>query len=164
MRLSALVNRKQTHRGFLCAWLCLTLVATCAAAEDDTTIEELNELSPIWANAACYVCHVSFVKEELGKVHLEAQVACIKCHGLSAPHANDEHIGATPPDVMFGRGQIDRMCVKCHETHDAPAREVVARFVGRSLSPKNPTVCTDCHGTHKIERSKEGQFDEPSPQ
>ncbi|MEE8450302.1 MAG: cytochrome c3 family protein [Thermoguttaceae bacterium] len=156
------------QRGLLCASLCLILVGTCAAAEDDaaaddTTIDELNELSPIWANAACYVCHISFVKEELGKVHLEARVACIKCHGLSAPHANDEHIGATLPDATFRRDRIDRMCVNCHETHDVAPRAVVARFVGRSLSTKTPTVCTDCHGTHKIERSKEGEPDEPPP-
>lgn len=109
------------------------------------------EMDPIWANAACYVCHTLFVKEELSKVHVEEKVACIKCHGLSAAHANDENIGATPPDVIFKRDQIDPMCIECHETHDATAREVVGRLLQRRLSPKSPPLCTDCHGRHKIE-------------
>ena len=122
------------------------------AEADDPPAEAADPLELIWANAACYVCHTTFVKEELSKVHLEEEVSCIKCHGLSAAHANDEDIGATPPDVVFKRGQVDAMCVECHETHDAPARAVVERFVERRLSPKATPVCTDCHGRHKIEQ------------
>jgi RNase P subunit RPR2 len=121
------------------------------AEADDPPAEAAEQLDPIWANAACYVCHTLFVKEELSRVHLEDKVTCIKCHGLSAAHANDENVGATLPDVVFKRRQVDAMCVECHETHDAPAREVVVRFVERRLSPKSPPTCTDCHGRHKIE-------------
>ena len=136
-----------------------------AAAKEETTTDDssgadLDENNPIWANAACYVCHISFVKEELGEVHLKAKVTCVKCHGLSAPHANDEHIGATRPDATFDRKQIDPMCKACHETHDVPARDIMAMVFERSLSLKSPVVCTDCHGTHKIERAKEGELDE----
>ncbi|MBN2476862.1 MAG: cytochrome c3 family protein [Pirellulales bacterium] len=117
--------------------------------------ESGEETSPFSANAACYVCHIPFVREELGKVHLKAKVPCIECHGLSAAHANDEDIGATPPDVVFQRKQIDASCVKCHETHDAPARQVIARYQERKLSSESPAVCTDCHGSHKIEQPAE---------
>jgi hypothetical protein len=114
--------------------------------------ETVEQPDPIWANAACYVCHTLFVQEELSKVHVQEKVPCIECHGLSAAHANDENVGATPPDVVFRRAEIDPMCLKCHETHDAPAREVVARFLQRRLSPKSTPACTDCHGRHKIEQ------------
>ena len=113
--------------------------------------EPAAEINPLGANAACYVCHIPFVKEELGKVHLKAKVTCHKCHGLSAGHANDEDIGATKPDVVFTRKQVDAMCRKCHDGHNVSARQVVARFISRDLSPKTPVICTDCHGAHKIE-------------
>jgi len=120
---------------------------------EETAKEDADETNPLGANAACYICHIPFVREELGKIHLEAKVPCIECHGLSAAHANDEDIGATPPDVVFKRNQIDASCRKCHKTHDAPAQQVVARFIERRLSPKPAVVCTDCHGTHKIQRA-----------
>ena len=126
-----------------------------AELTDETEHQADDPLDAIWANAACYVCHTSFVKEELGTVHLKDKVTCVKCHGLSAAHANDEDIGATPPDVVFRRDQIDRMCEECHETHDAPARKVLARFLERRLSLKSPPTCTDCHGRHKIEEAAE---------
>jgi len=119
---------------------------------DDPPAEAVDDTNPIWANAACYVCHTLFVKEEVSKVHLEGKVTCITCHGLSAAHANDEDVGATPPDVAFERDQIDPLCRRCHTTHDAPAREVVDRFLQRRLSPKSAPLCTDCHGRHKIEQ------------
>ena len=119
--------------------------------------DALDETDPIWANAACYVCHTLFVKEEVSKVHLEGKVTCITCHGLSAAHANDEDVGATPPDVAFERDQIEPLCRRCHTTHDAPARDVVARFMQRRLSPKSAPLCTDCHGTHKIEEAAEAK-------
>jgi cytochrome c553 len=112
------------------------------------------ETDPLGANAACYVCHISFVKEELSKVHLAAKVACVKCHGLSDKHANDENIGATKPDIMYKRDQIDASCVKCHERHDVPPGKVIARFEERKLGISTKPVCSDCHGTHKIEREK----------
>jgi len=110
------------------------------------------KLSPMSVNAACCICHMTFVREPISKVHLKAKVTCIKCHGLSAAHANDEDIGATKPEIVYKRGQIDKMCVECHETHDAPARLVVARCIQRGLSPKKAAVCTDCHGKHRIEK------------
>lgn len=122
---------------------------------DEPAADAAEETNPLGANAACYVCHIPFVKEELSRVHLKAKVPCIECHGLSAGHANDEDIGATKPDALFQRKQVDPMCRECHETHDVPARKVVARFLQRRLSPKSPAVCTDCHGGHKIERPAE---------
>lgn len=112
------------------------------------------ELDPMSANGACYVCHMTFVKEEISKVHLAAKVPCSKCHGTSAKHANDEDIGASKPDIIYKHDQVDAMCQKCHEQHDAPARAVIARFVERKLDAKT-TACTGCHGEHKIEAPAE---------
>jgi hypothetical protein len=114
--------------------------------------DSAEETDPLGANAACYVCHMTFVKENLSKVHLAAKVGCVKCHGVSAKHANDEHIGATKPDRTYQRGQIDKACSACHPAHDVPARKVVARFEEQHLPASPSPVCTDCHGTHKIER------------
>lgn len=116
-----------------------------------------DETNPLGVNAACYVCHIPFVKEELSKVHLKAKVTCIKCHGLSAGHANDEDVGATKPDVVFKRRQVDAMCGECHQEHDVPARQIVARFIQRRLSPESAAVCTDCHNTHKIQQSADAE-------
>lgn len=110
----------------------------------DNVSAQFDETNPLGANAACYVCHMTFVKEELSKTHLRAEITCVRCHGLSAGHANDEDIGATPPDVSFKRDQVNVMCLKCHESHDIPSEEVVAG--------EHPSVCTDCHSTHKINR------------
>jgi hypothetical protein len=122
-----------------------------AAGAEDPAPEAAEEADPLGANAACYVCHVTFVKEELSKVHLEGKITCIVCHGLSAAHANDEYVGATPPDVGFTRDQVEPLCLRCHVTHDAPARKVLTRFLKRGLSTKSPPACVDCHGSHKIE-------------
>jgi len=117
-------------------------------------------IDPTSANAACYVCHMTFVREELSKVHFQEKVTCIECHGLSAAHANDEDVGATKPDVVFTRQQVDPMCIRCHESHDAPARQVVARFLQRQLPLQPAPVCTDCHGRHKIEEPADEQQQE----
>jgi len=111
---------------------------------------------PMGPNAACYVCHMTFVREELSKTHLRAKITCIKCHGLSAKHANDENIGATKPDVTFARADVNAACRKCHPKHDVPPEKVVARWLERRLT-ESPAVCTDCHGTHKIERAEQSR-------
>ena len=116
-----------------------------------------DRIDALGANAACYVCHMTFVKEQLSKTHLAAKVACIKCHGLSAGHANDEDIGATPPDRVFDRAEIDGFCGDCHKIHDVHPAKVVAQWLKRNQErgiatpPAGEAVCTDCHGNHTIE-------------
>jgi len=100
-----------------------------------------DEIEKLGANAACYVCHMGFVKETISKVHLSQGVTCIDCHGLSAGHANDENIGATPPDITFESDQVEKMCLKCHSRHDI------------SVENKSDPICTDCHGSHRLDGS-----------
>lgn len=104
-------------------------------------------------NFACYVCHGSYKEEELATVHAKADVGCVECHGESLAHRNDEN-NITPPETIYWPERIDPACKKCHETHDAPAHEVIARWKTCS-PPKNkaePIICTDCHGNHRMER------------
>lgn len=108
----------------------------------------------LMSNAACCVCHIPFLKEELSKIHVRKEITCAKCHGPSAGHANDENIGATKPDIRYRRDEIDGMCRKCHPTHNAPANHVIARFIDRKLPARPAAACTDCHGQHRIEKSK----------
>ena len=77
-------------------------------------------LDPLGPNAACYVCHVTFVDEPLAVEHLQAKITCIDCHGTSQGHANDEDIGATPPDIVIKRPQVNRSCRKCHKGARCP--------------------------------------------
>jgi predicted CXXCH cytochrome family protein len=118
----------------------LILVYSCGSPRTDSPDGEVDALGP---NAACYVCHIGFVKEKISKVHLSEDVTCIHCHGLSAPHANDEDIGATPPDVTFKHDEVDTMCLECHERHKISAGQL-ARY-------ESYPVCTDCHGNHRLD-------------
>ena len=116
-------------------------------------------IDALGANAGCYVCHMTFVREELSKVHLAARVGCTRCHGTSAAHANDEDIGATKPDVAFARKQVNTFCRTCHGTHNVAPEKVVARWQQRCAArgacqkAMSAAACTDCHGSHKIAKA-----------
>lgn len=137
----------------LAVFAALGIVAGCGA--------RLQRDNPLGPNAGCYVCHMTFVGETISKVHAAAKIACTRCHGTSAAHANDENVGATPPDVVYGRGEVNSHCRACHKTHDVAPELIVARLAERRkenpppapLTP--PVVCTDCHGEHKIARAGE---------
>lgn len=129
----------------------IVLLWSCNRSDVNPGPGEPDETNPLGANAGCYVCHIPFVSEKLSKIHLQAKVGCIDCHGISAGHANDEDIGATKPDIIFDGAQTNKMCVKCHESHDVPAEEVIARWLERGSDKKQPK-CTDCHGSHRIQK------------
>ncbi len=146
-----------TRAALLAAAVAALLVLACAPPP-----KRAAEVDPLGPNAACYVCHMTYVREELSKTHLAAKVSCIQCHGLSAPHANDEDIGATKPDIVFQRAAINPACRKCHPTHDVAPEKVLARWEQRraaGLAPKAArpasAACTDCHGRHRIAKRPE---------
>ena len=113
--------------------------------------EPTKKKAPVADNQACFVCHANYDEEEMADQHAKANVGCIECHGPSMAHRNDEN-NITPPDRMFPKEAVDPDCVRCHDTHDAPARKVIARWQERSLGNRDPkeTVCTDCHGEHRL--------------
>ena len=101
-------------------------------------------------NLACYCCHANYKEEPLAQEHAKANIGCVKCHGESFAHRNDED-NITPPDVMFPPQRIAENCGPCHAGHDVPAVAVVARWQERC--PKTDPeriVCTDCHGHHRL--------------
>jgi hypothetical protein len=102
-------------------------------------------------NESCFVCHGNYRQESLAGVHAAADVGCVKCHGDSFAHRNDED-NITPPDIIYAPRDIEPMCGKCHETHNAPAAKVIARWQERCPAKTNPRdlVCTDCHGEHRL--------------
>jgi hypothetical protein len=53
---------------------------------------------------------------------------------------------------MYTAADIAPACAKCHETHDAPAVEVIARWQERCPAKTDPKelVCMDCHGQHRL--------------
>ena len=134
------------------------LVLACGPRPDKPDAPADAATNPLGPNAGCYVCHMTFVREELSRTHLEAKVGCVDCHGTSAPHANDEDIGATKPDTTYTRAQVSPSCRKCHPTHDVAPEKLIAHWQTRrpakpaeALVP--PIVCTDCHRTHRIART-----------
>jgi hypothetical protein len=102
-------------------------------------------------NGACYVCHANYETESLVVSHGKEEIGCVDCHGQSAEHRNDED-NITPPDIMYPQDQIDKMCSQCHETHNAPGRNVVGRWLQRCPEKANPDdlICTDCHYEHRL--------------
>jgi hypothetical protein len=109
------------------------------------------QAGPMADNTACYVCHANYQEEQMAAAHAKANVGCVKCHGPSVAHRNDE-ANVTPPDIIYPAAKIDAACGKCHDTHDAAATKVLARWqdrCARRLDPKR-IVCTDCHGEHRM--------------
>ncbi|GAF79759.1 unnamed protein product [marine sediment metagenome] len=138
----------------------LLLVVACAPGERRGGVagpgESEQRFGRLGANAGCYVCHMTFVREPLSATHLAAKVTCVRCHGPSAAHANDEDIGATPPDVIIQRDRINPSCRVCHKTHDVAPEKIVTRWLehsqrrATSQPAPSPAACTDCHGKHRI--------------
>jgi hypothetical protein len=96
-------------------------------------------------NSACFVCHVNFQEEDLATTHAKAGVGCIKCHGKSNAHTDDE-ANLIPPEIMFPKAKINSACLKCH----APAKLTDShKPVLAGTDTKNP-YCTDCHGEHRL--------------
>lgn len=102
-------------------------------------------------NEPCYVCHGNLREDALVQKHGRKKVGCIKCHGPSENHRNDED-NIIPPDKMFGGDAIDRLCRRCHKKHDVPARKVVERLRARKLgtTPTGQLTCTACHFNHHL--------------
>lgn len=105
---------------------------------------------PMADNSACHVCHTNYQEETLAVEHARANVGCMKCHGVSNAHRNDEN-NTTPPDTMYPTAKIESMCGECHDTHDAPAKKVLARWKERCPAKDiAQAICTDCHGEHRL--------------
>jgi hypothetical protein len=110
-------------------------------------------------NDMCHVCHIDFAEEKLAVGHAKAKVWCRDCHGPSAQHMADEHIGATRPDRVYKTADVPAMCGKCHVSAEHPkltaAKRAACLAAGKKAQEKLKEhrvevagVCTDCHGQH----------------
>jgi cytochrome c553 len=122
------------------------------AGEPSAKKSEPAEPSPA-DNSACFVCHANYEKEQLVGKHAHKGVGCTDCHGDSEDHADDEG-HEIPPEKMYLAEMIAPACGECHETHDASAKRVLARWKARKLTDRDPAkvLCTDCHGRHRLEK------------
>lgn len=113
--------------------------------------EPVDPAKPRADNNACFVCHGNFQDELMVTVHAKENIGCIKCHGPSVAHRNDED-NITAPDKMYASSRIDKSCRECHEDHTASPQKVIRMFQERfppNTDPKK-VVCTDCHGEHRL--------------
>ncbi len=106
---------------------------------------------PVADNGACYCCHRNYEEELMVQQHAKANVGCVKCHGESVAHRNDED-NITPPDMIYAADQIEKNCEKCHDSHDAPAKKVIAAWQEKCPAKTHveDLLCTDCHGDHRL--------------
>lgn len=118
--------------------------------DDPPKMAESPEDRPVADNEPCLVCHGDFREEYMAKEHAKANVGCVKCHGSSAAHRDDED-NTTPPDIMFTQQKIDAACKVCHEEHVASAQKVITRWRERCPQKSDPLsiICVDCHGAHR---------------
>jgi formate-dependent nitrite reductase cytochrome c552 subunit len=118
----------------------------------DTPAATAQDKPYLQINTACYVCHDNYKTELMSVQHAKEDIGCADCHGDSLEHRNDED-NITPPEIMYPAAKIDSMCQECHDTHDAPARQVLGRWQERCPEKTDFTtvVCTDCHGYHRLD-------------
>jgi len=165
--------RSNTRTNLYLVWTILILavfawvLAACSA--DQSQAEKPAGETPN-GNSKCYVCHPGLRTEELTTVHLEMGVTCDECHGPTVHHMHDEML-MTKPDLLFGRSEVNKMCSNptCHKPggerivygfEDHKDTAVVKAFHNKWLGRTRPngraiaidSVCTDCHGTHNLDK------------
>lgn len=133
------------------------------------------------SNDLCYVCHPGMKTEELTAVHLQMGITCNVCHGACVNHMHDEML-MTKPDLLFGRSEVDKMCSNptCHKPGEgreiygrkdhkdlAAVEEFYRRWLGRARpngrAVTAESVCTDCHGTHNLDKSTKTGSEQEQP-
>jgi hypothetical protein len=105
------------------------------------------------ANDRCYECHIDFKGEDLVADHEKAGVTCVRCHGHSQPHIDDE-VRATPADVTFRKKAMRVFCLTCHDPATYRKGTMHAVEDAKPSDAKRRT-CAQCHGDHVIVRLEE---------
>jgi len=104
-------------------------------------------------NSRCFVCHINYMQEDIAVIHARADIGCAGCHGESDEHIADESWASggngTAPEIMYPRPKINPFCMGCH------AKDKIDTDQHKSLFANfEKTVCTDCHGSHRLEVRK----------
>ena len=128
--------------------LAATVVVTRATAQEPT----------------CFKCHADQKKLFAASAHAQAGLSCVDCHG-GDPKVADESAHVTDNFKRpANKREIAEFCASCHSDvrkmnpyglpTDQLDRYKTSKH-GEALFGKNDqnvAVCTDCHGTHKIEK------------
>jgi len=148
--------------------ICLVLIASCSEQGEKKRLSN-KSLPPIQVvmpessnlpknNMLCLVCHVNFAENDTITDHISEGITCAHCHGKSMDHMNDESM-MTPPDILYGRNEVERLCIQCHRQPHKDQQAINAflqkwdgqkRENGRNVT--EDSICTDCHGRHTIPR------------
>ena len=104
-------------------------------------------------NSRCFVCHVNYMQEDIAVIHARADIGCAACHGESDEHIADESWASggngTAPDIMYPRPKINPFCLDCHTRDKIDTEQHKPLFANFEKM-----VCTDCHGSHRLEVRK----------
>ncbi len=159
------------------AWAFLTGVILMSFIPASLTSAQEQEVG----NSKCYVCHPYLKTETLTTDHLEMGITCDMCHGPTIEHMHDEML-MTAPDQLFGREEVRAFCSTkdCHapandrayytfKDHKEPAKVLAfseewhgrMRPNGRAVT--DHSVCTDCHGTHNLDKPVGTAAEEEDP-
>jgi hypothetical protein len=94
----------------------------------------------------CDLCHIDVADEMVGTRHLAKGIGCVRCHGPSRGHVQDEN-NQVRPDRVFARNDVDKFCGKCHRCKRPEAAKP------RDRSKAADKTCTECHGSHRVVRA-----------
>lgn len=104
-------------------------------------------------NSRCFVCHVNYMQEDIASIHARANIGCAGCHGESDEHIADESWASggngTAPEIMYPRPKINPFCLSCHNKDKIDNDQHKPLFANIETM-----VCTDCHGSHRLEVRK----------
>lgn len=99
------------------------------------------------ANRRCTECHIDFLEEGLTVVHQTHGVTCMRCHGPSQGHIEDE-VRRTKPDATFRGPAMETFCLTCHSP--GKHRRQALHAANAALPPATRKTCTECHGEHEL--------------
>lgn len=91
-------------------------------------------------NFLCLDCHLNYGFDPFAEGHRKAGIGCVRCHGESEAHLEDEE-ATNAPDRMYAKERIDASCLGCH---------ALAQLRSSCVIDANKRVCTDCHDTHRL--------------
>ena len=104
-------------------------------------------------NSRCFVCHINYMQEDIAVIHARANIGCAACHGESDEHIADESWASggngTAPDIMYPPAKINPFCMGCHTKDKIDTEQHKPLFANFEKM-----VCTDCHGSHRLEVRK----------
>ena len=155
--------------------LSICVLTVCLTAEEGRAPQS----EEAGGNAKCYVCHSGLKTEDITTAHLDMGITCDCCHGQSTEHMHDEML-MTEPDLLFGRAEVQKMCSNpsCHKPgegrmvygrQDHADMDKVEAFFDKWQGRVRPngrvvsadSVCTDCHGTHNLNKAVSESAEQP---